>query len=197
MCHLPGRPDRAEPLHAVHIPSVALPQCCKNATIHEAARAASLATPLPRVDSALIAPSLDLNGGRYGVSGSVWSGLDTARRDCVRARIRVVPYLTEHAVLVADAVTPSGQVEGGHGVEEARRQATQAAVAQSGIALQLCQRLQVVAADVVTRDKKLLQLPLNARLAHEPKPTGTFAMVCTFRIRTVVYQSFGNQRAMS
>ena len=34
--------------------------------------------------------------------------------------------LAEHAVLVADAVAPGGQVEGGHGVEEAGGEAAEA-----------------------------------------------------------------------
>jgi hypothetical protein len=44
--------------------------------------------------------------------------------------------LREHAELVADAVAEAGQAQRGHGVEEARGQAAQTAVAQRGIGLQ-------------------------------------------------------------
>jgi hypothetical protein len=52
--------------------------------------------------------------------------------------------LSEHAVAVADAVAPCRQVEGGHGVQEAGCQATQASIAQCCIPLLLCNRLKVV-----------------------------------------------------
>mmetsp|Transcript_1099 Transcript_1099/g.3058 ORF Transcript_1099/g.3058 Transcript_1099/m.3058 type:complete len:928 (+) Transcript_1099:706-3489(+) len=69
----------------------------------------------------------------------------------------VEDVLLEHAVLVADAVAPGGQVERGHGVQEAGRQAAQAAVAQRGVALLLADRLQVVAH---------LAQRLSVRLSH-------------------------------
>ena len=46
-------------------------------------------------------------------------------------------YLTEHAVGVADAIAPRGEVEGGHRVEKARCQAAEATVAQRSIAFLL------------------------------------------------------------
>ena len=52
--------------------------------------------------------------------------------------------LPEHAVLVPDAVPPGGQVQPGHGVQKARGQAAQAAVAQRRVALLLRQGLEVV-----------------------------------------------------
>ena len=53
--------------------------------------------------------------------------------------------LLEHAILVADAVAPAGQVEGGHGIDEAGGQPAQAAVAESGVLLCIHQGLHVVA----------------------------------------------------
>mmetsp|Transcript_6587 Transcript_6587/g.16993 ORF Transcript_6587/g.16993 Transcript_6587/m.16993 type:complete len:433 (-) Transcript_6587:446-1744(-) len=54
-------------------------------------------------------------------------------------------HLAEHAVLVADAVAPGGQVEGGHGVEKAGGEPAQAAVTQRRVALRLLHLLQLVA----------------------------------------------------
>jgi hypothetical protein len=53
-------------------------------------------------------------------------------------------YLAEHAVLVANAVPPRRQVERGHGVEEAGREAAEAAVAERGVALVFNDVFQVV-----------------------------------------------------
>lgn len=55
-----------------------------------------------------------------------------------------VTYLAKHAVRVADAIPPGGQVERCHGVEKARSQTAQATVAQCGVSLLLLQALQVV-----------------------------------------------------
>src|SRR5262245_49442890 len=41
--------------------------------------------------------------------------------------------LAKHAVLVAEAITGGRKLHGGHGVEEARREATQTSVSQTGI----------------------------------------------------------------
>ena len=54
--------------------------------------------------------------------------------------------LLEHAILVADAVAPAGQVEGGHGVNKAGCQAAQASIAQRCILLCIPQRLQIIPA---------------------------------------------------
>ena len=51
--------------------------------------------------------------------------------------------LREHAVVVADAVAHAGHAHGGHGVQKARGQAPQAAVAQSGVGFQIDQRVEV------------------------------------------------------
>ena len=59
--------------------------------------------------------------------------------------MRAKTYLLEHAVLVADAVAPPWQVQRGHGVDEARCQAPQPAIAQRSVLLSVPQRLQVVA----------------------------------------------------
>mmetsp|Transcript_19396 Transcript_19396/g.33516 ORF Transcript_19396/g.33516 Transcript_19396/m.33516 type:complete len:254 (+) Transcript_19396:2084-2845(+) len=47
--------------------------------------------------------------------------------------------LLEHAILVPDAVTPCGQAQCGHRVEETRRQTAQTPIAQGSITLLLCQ----------------------------------------------------------
>ena len=52
--------------------------------------------------------------------------------------------LTEHTILVADAITPAGQVKGSHGVDEAGSQPAQAAVAERRILLPLLHLLQAV-----------------------------------------------------
>jgi hypothetical protein len=47
--------------------------------------------------------------------------------------LAVEDRLREHAVLVANAIAPGGQPDGGHRIEEAGRQATEAAVAERRI----------------------------------------------------------------
>mmetsp|Transcript_12733 Transcript_12733/g.53542 ORF Transcript_12733/g.53542 Transcript_12733/m.53542 type:complete len:680 (+) Transcript_12733:784-2823(+) len=71
--------------------------------------------------------------------------------------------LLEHAVLVADAVAPRGQVERRHRIEEARGQAAQAAVAQRGVVLLLDDGLQVVA----ELRERLLVLRLEAEVRDD------------------------------
>ena len=53
--------------------------------------------------------------------------------------------LSEHAVLIADAVAPGRQVQGGHGVQEAGCQAAKASIAQSRISLLLDEILHSIA----------------------------------------------------
>ena len=55
----------------------------------------------------------------------------------------VFDFLLEEAVAVAHAVAVAGDALVGHGVEEARGEATQAAVAERRIALVLLERLEV------------------------------------------------------
>ena len=53
--------------------------------------------------------------------------------------------LSEHAVLIANAIAPGRQVQGGHGVQEAGCQAAKAPIAQSRISLLLDEILHSIA----------------------------------------------------
>ena len=53
--------------------------------------------------------------------------------------------LAKHAVLVADAITNARQSHSSDGVQKAGRQPAQAAIAQSGIGLDIDQRVKVCA----------------------------------------------------
>jgi len=57
--------------------------------------------------------------------------------------LATLDLLGEDAVLIADAVAIGGQAQSGHRVEEARGQTAKAAVAQTGVLLQLLQLFNV------------------------------------------------------
>lgn len=54
-----------------------------------------------------------------------WTGEDASR----------VAHLLEHAILVADAIAPARQVQGGHAIEEASSQTPKTTVSKRSIAL--------------------------------------------------------------
>ncbi len=56
----------------------------------------------------------------------------------------IADALAEGSIVVADAVSVGRQLEGGHGVEEAGRQAAQPAAPQPRLLLQVADLLQVV-----------------------------------------------------
>ncbi|OIQ83854.1 hypothetical protein GALL_343470 [mine drainage metagenome] len=56
----------------------------------------------------------------------------------------VFDALLEHAVFVTDAVAHAGQIEGRHRIQEAGRQAAQAAVAERGVGFHLLHRLHLL-----------------------------------------------------
>mmetsp|Transcript_40127 Transcript_40127/g.103876 ORF Transcript_40127/g.103876 Transcript_40127/m.103876 type:complete len:708 (-) Transcript_40127:720-2843(-) len=78
----------------------------------------------------------------------------------------VLDGLPEHAVLVADTVAPGGQVESGHGVQKARCQAAQTAIAKRGVALLLHDGLQVVAHLMHGLRELVLHLQVVQRVVH-------------------------------
>ncbi|OPZ04772.1 MAG: hypothetical protein BWZ09_01577 [Alphaproteobacteria bacterium ADurb.BinA305] len=69
-----------------------------------------------------------------------------AVREPVVGHLDLLPVddlLAEHAVVVADAVAEAGHAERGHGVEKAGGEATEAAVAERGVGLELGQAVGV------------------------------------------------------
>jgi hypothetical protein len=54
-------------------------------------------------------------------------------------------FLSEHTVLIADAVTPGRKIQAGEGLDEAGRQTAQSAVTQSGVWFGLLRRIQIQA----------------------------------------------------
>lgn len=79
--------------------------------------------------------------------------------------------LLEHAILVADAIAPAGQVQGGHRVNEAGSQAPQATISKGRILLCVHEGLQVVAQllDCLTVGPCQLQVlhRVEQRAAHQ------------------------------
>ena len=72
--------------------------------------------------------------------------------------VAVVDRLGEHAVVVADAVAEAGQTGGGHRIQEAGSQATQAAVAQTRIGFFLAGLFQINAAFGQGRGQLVVQV---------------------------------------
>ncbi len=97
----------------------------------------------PRIVGIFHHPAVELDGIDYLCTGE-FPGIAIAQ-PVVRVLhlAAVLQALGEHAILIANAVTVTGNAQGGHGVQEAGRQPAQAAIAQGGIGLHFADLFQI------------------------------------------------------
>ena len=108
---------------------------------------ASLAMPRKNLPS--LACRAIISGEQLGILCAGFACLEgkpTKHTAMAQCKAKKELCLLEHAILVADAVAPARQVEGGHGVQEAGCQAAQASISQRCVLLRFPQRLQVIPA---------------------------------------------------
>ena len=82
--------------------------------------------------------------------------------------VAIFDVLAEHAIFIAQAVAHHRQLQGGATVDEASRQATQAAIAQAGIRLAVNQFLHVQAQIVQGFVQGVFQAEVEHRIAQGP-----------------------------
>lgn len=115
---------------------------------------------------------------------------------------RLVDTLLEQTVLVTQTVAPSRKVEGGDGVQKTRRQATQTAVAETGIAFdahdvfqrvtERAKRLRVLAGETHVTDGVRQRAPLQ--VLHGKVVRLLRVLLVEVRVRVVpsLHQPFAN-----